>query len=127
MVRPQLCRCYELGMVDEVKDGREKFEPRGRRERDLVRNAIRWHMTGCDGGIRSEDTEAVWDHGWTGEEKARIGEILCNGAELSKVLRAWCRHNEAKHVSRQNTANRQGIKRILTGNFFVAVSKDVSG
>ena len=127
MVRPQLCRCYELGMVDEVKDGREKFELSGRRERDLVRNAIRWHMTGCDGGIRSDDTGAVWDHGWTGEEKARIEEILCNGTELSKVLLAWCRHDEAKCVSRQNTASRQDVHRLLTGNFFVAVRKDVNG
>ena len=127
MFRLQLCRCYKKRMEDEVKDGQEKFEPRGRRERDLVRNAIRWHMTGCDGGIRSEDTEAVWDHGWTGEEKARIEVILCNGTELSKVLLAWCRHDEAKRLSRQNTANRQDIQRLLTGNFFVAVRKDVNG
>ena len=107
-------------MVDEVEDGQEQFEPRGRRERDLVRNAIRWHMTGCDRGIRTEDAEAVWDHGWTGEEKARIEEILCNEAELSKVLLAWCRHDEVKRVSRQNATNRQDIKRLLTGKFFVA-------
>ena len=117
MIGRQLRQCYERGWWDEVNDGREQFEPRDQRERDLVRNAIRWRMTGCDGGIRSEDTEAVWDHGWTSEEKERIEEILRNAAELSKVLLAWCRHDETKHVSRQ--ANRQDIKRLLTGSFFV--------
>lgn len=107
--------------MDKAVAGPAGFEPGDVRERYLLRNAIRWRMTGFDAIRRGANADELWEHGWTRDEKRQIEALMSNPIELKAVLLAWCRHDSTK-PRRRNAWARQRIAEMLGRVFFQPAS-----
>lgn len=107
--------------MDKADAGPADFEPGDVRERYLLRNAIRWRMTGFDAIRHSTNADELWDHGWTRDEKQQIAALMSNPIELKEVLLAWCRHDLTK-PRRRNAWARHRIAEMLGRVFFQPAS-----
>ena len=60
------------------------------RMRHIVRNAVRWYLTGFDAmNGRGRDGDGVDEHGWSAEERQQIAGIMADPDRLSDVLVKW--------------------------------------
>jgi hypothetical protein len=84
------------------------------RMRHIVRNAVRWHLTGFDamnGGGR--DADGVDEHGWDAGERRRIARIMADPTQLRGVLLAWMAHDDAKPPIMRNESDKDDIAMML--------------
>jgi hypothetical protein len=84
------------------------------RMRYIVRNAVRWHLTGFDamngGGM---DADGVDEKGWSASERQCIAEVMRDPARLASVLVDWMAHDDAKPVGMQNESDKNDIAVML--------------
>jgi hypothetical protein len=84
------------------------------RMRHIVRNAVRWHLTGFDAmNGRGMDADGVDEHGWSANERERIAEIMGEPAKLAAVLVKWMEHDDAKPPHMQNESDKNDIAMML--------------
>ncbi len=84
------------------------------RMRHIVRNAVRWHLTGFDAmNGRGMDGDGVDEHGWSAEERRQIAEIMADPNRLGDVLVKWMAHDDAKRSIMQNENDKSDIAMML--------------
>jgi hypothetical protein len=84
------------------------------RMRYIVRNAVRWHLTGFDAmNGRGMDADGVDEHGWSASERERIEEVMADPAKLAAVLVKWMEHDDAKPAHMQNERDKNDIAMML--------------
>jgi hypothetical protein len=84
------------------------------RMRHIVRNAVRWHLTGFDAmNGRGLDADGVAEHGWSASERQQIAEIMADPELLSRVLVKWMEHDDAKPAGMQNESDKNDIAMML--------------
>jgi hypothetical protein len=84
------------------------------RMRYVVRNAVRWHLTGFDAmNGRGMDADGVDEHGWSASERERIEEIMADPEALSAVLVRWMKHDDAEPPDMQNESDKNDIAMML--------------
>lgn len=84
------------------------------RMRHIVRNAVRWHLTGFDamngGGM---DADGVEEMGWSASERQRIAEVMADPAKLAAVLVRWMEHDDGKPADMRNESDKNDIAIML--------------
>lgn len=84
------------------------------RMRHIVRNAVRWHLTGFDAtNGRGMDADGVNEHGWSATERQRIAGIMADPAKLAAVLMQWMEHDDGKPTDMQNESDKNDIAMML--------------
>jgi hypothetical protein len=84
------------------------------RMRHIVRNAVRWHLTGFDAmNGRGRDADGVDEHGWSASERERIAAIVADPEALSAVLVKWMEYDDAKPPHMQNESDKNDIAMML--------------
>jgi hypothetical protein len=84
------------------------------RMRYIVRNAVRWHLTGFDAmNGRGMDADGVQEHGWSASERKRIAAIMADPEALNAVLVKWMEHDDAKPPHMQNESDKNDIAMML--------------
>jgi hypothetical protein len=84
------------------------------RMRYILRNAVRWHLTGFDAmNGRGMDADGVDEHGWSASEWERIVEIMADPEALGAVLVKWMAHDDAKPPHMRNESDKNDIAMML--------------
>jgi hypothetical protein len=84
------------------------------RMRHIVRNAVRWHLTGFDAmNGRGLDADGVDENGWSASERERIAEIMADPEKLGAVLVQWMAHDDAKPAIMRNESDKNDIAMVL--------------
>ena len=77
------------------------------RMRHIVRNAVRWHLTGFDAmNGRGMDADGVDEHGWSASERERITEIMAEPAKLAACSLVYCHGPGSAGASQQRNHSR---------------------
>ena len=84
------------------------------RMRHIVRNAVRWHLTGFDAmNGRGMDADGVDENGWSAGEQDRLADIMADPKKLADVLVKWVEHDDDKPANMQNESDKNDIAMML--------------